>query len=233
MAPVRRPLRLGIDTGGTFTDCVLVDHDTGDVRVAKVPSQPDAPQHAALAGVGHLGTRDELRAVDSVTHGTTIATNAIITGELARVGLLTTRGFRDVLEIGTQQRPKLYALRQRPRPVLVPRDLRLEVPGRLDAAGHELEPVDPEAVLAAVERLLAGGVEGIAVACLFSFANPEHERAIQRIVAERADGVYVGRSSAISQEPREYPRFATAAINASLAPRLDPYLRGLESALSE
>jgi N-methylhydantoinase A len=233
MAPPRLQHRIGIDTGGTFTDCVMVDRATGEVRVAKVPSQPAAPQAPALEGVGHLGTPEGLRTVDSVTHGTTIATNAIITGDLARVGLITTRGFRDVLEVGTQQRPKLYDLRQRPRPALVPRDLRIEVGGRLDAAGDELEPVDPSDVLAAVEQLLDAGVEGIAVACLFSFANPEHERLIQRVVTERADGVYVGRSSAISQEPREYPRFATAAVNASLAPRLDPYLRGLEVTLGE
>jgi N-methylhydantoinase A len=223
------PRRLGIDTGGTFTDCVLLDHDTGSVRVAKVPSRPDAPQNAALHGVDALETGP----VESVTHGTTLATNAVLTGDLARAGLITTRGFRDVLEIGTQQRPKLYDLRQQPVPALIPRDLRIEVGGRVDASGTEIEPLDEEEVAAAIDRLVEADVEAVAVACLFSFANADQERAIQQLVVDRAPELYVGRSSRVSAEPREYPRFATTAVNASLAPRLDPYMRALESTLDE
>ena len=104
--------RIGVDTGGTFTDCVLVDYASHRVVIAKVPSEPSQPQDAILGGVRELAAGP----VESVTHGTTIATNAVITGDVARVGLITTRGFRDVLEIGTQQRGKLYDLRQRPRP---------------------------------------------------------------------------------------------------------------------
>jgi len=221
-------VRIGVDTGGTFTDCVLIDG--ARILVAKLPSSPSAPHEAIAAAIQEVldGSREP---VESVTHGTTVATNAIITGDLARVGLITTTGFRDVLEIGTQMRPRLYDLRQTPRPQLVARDLRLEVGGRIAAGGEEIEPLDEPAVERACEQLIAAGVDAIAVATLFSFANPEHEQRIQALVRELAPDVYVGRSSAVSGEPREYQRFATAAVNAALAPVLDPYIRGLEHRL--
>src|SRR4051794_41701803 len=131
--------RIGVDTGGTFTDCVLVDYASHRVVIAKVPSEPSQPQDAILAGVRELAAGP----VESVTHGTTIATNAVITGDVARVGLITTRGFRDVLEIGTQQRRKLYDLRQRPRPPMVARDLRIEVGGRVAPGGGGDRPPRP------------------------------------------------------------------------------------------
>jgi N-methylhydantoinase A len=220
--------RIGVDTGGTFTDCVFIDYDNHVVRVAKVPSRPAEPHAAIMRGIGELGPAAR---VESVTHGTTIATNAVITGDFARVGLITTRGFRDVLEIGTQMRPTLYDLRQKPRPVMIPRDLRLEVGGRIAADGEEVEPLDPADVEACAERLIDSGVEAIAIGTLFSFVNSEHEELIQRIVSERAPHLYVGRSSRISREAREYPRFVTAAINAALAPKIDPYVRELERRL--
>jgi N-methylhydantoinase A len=224
--------RIGVDTGGTFTDCVLLDYDRNEVLVAKVPSRPAEPQAAIMEGIGAFDDGDAAP-VESVTHGTTIATNAVITGDLARVGLITNAGFRDTLEIGTQMRPLLYDLYQTPRPPMVPRDLRLEVTGRIAAGGEEIEPLDELEVEAVTDRLLENGVEAIAIATLFSFVNAEHEERIHEIVARRAPQLYIGRSSRISQEPREYPRFATAAINAALAPRIDPYVRGLEAQLSE
>ena len=139
------PRRIGIDTGGTFTDCVLVDAQTHELTIAKVPSLPSEPQEAIAGGIERLLAGAEgARAIESVVHGTTIATNAVITGDLARIGVLTTRGFRDVLEIGTQMRPSLYDLHQVARPAIAPRDLRLEVAGRLAANGTEVEPIDPE-----------------------------------------------------------------------------------------
>jgi N-methylhydantoinase A len=222
--------RIGVDTGGTFTDCVLIDYERGEVGVAKVPSRPSEPHAAITHGIGelHAGT-----GVESVTHGTTIATNAVITGDFARVGFITTRGFRDVLEIGTQMRPLLYDLHQRAATPMVPRDLRAEVGGRIAADGEEIEPVDADEVEAIAERLLEDGVEAVAIGTLFSFVNDEHEELIQRIVSERAPGMYVGRSSHISRESREYPRFATTAINAALAPKIDPYVRELERRLTD
>jgi N-methylhydantoinase A len=228
--------RIGVDTGGTFTDTVLVDYERNEVIVAKVPSRPAEPQAAILHGVDdvlRMSNAGALAALESVTHGTTIATNAVITGDFARVGMVTTVGFRDVLEIGTQMRPALYDLQQRPRQPMITRDLRLEVGGRIAADGGEIEQLDPVDVEAAIDRLVDDGVEAIAIATLFSFVNDDHERRIHEIAAERAPQVYVGRSSKISNEPREYQRFATAAVNAALAPKIDPYVRRLEAQLTE
>ena len=145
--------------------------------------------------------------------------------------MITTRGFRDALEIGTQMRPRLYDLRQsRPGPI-VPRDLRLEVGGRVDARGAVVEELPREEVEAVVDRLVELGVESIAIALVFSFLEPAHEQAVLAIVRERAPGLYAGCSAAISPEAREFPRFATAAVNAGLVPRLDPYIGTLEAAL--
>lgn len=222
--------RIGVDTGGTFTDCVLVDYDRNQVRVAKVPSVPSQPQEAILTGVARLD--DGGAPVESVVHGTTIATNAVIVNDLARCGMITTRGFRDALEIGTQTRGKLYDLRQSRPPLMVPRQLRVEVAGRCDAEGVEIEPIDRDEIAAATAQLLAAGVESIAVACAFAYVAPDQEIEIQRIVREHAPGIYVCRSSEVTQEPREYPRFATAAVNAALAPKLDPYISSLRDRLA-
>jgi N-methylhydantoinase A len=221
--------RVGIDTGGTFTDCVSIDDATNRIGVVKLPSRPADPHEAVIAafersreefddGPGHFGT---------LIHGTTIGTNAVITGDYARTGLITNRGFRDVLEIGTQQRRSLYNLRQGQRPVFIPRDLRLEVSGRIAADGSEIEPVDDGEVAAAVAELQAAEVESVAVAGLFSYVNPDQEALLEERVRELAPDLYVVRSSSASREPREYPRFATVAVNAALAPRIEPYIRRL------
>jgi N-methylhydantoinase A len=211
---------------------VLFDDEALELTIAKVPSSPSEPQLAVLGGIERLRAGVD-GAIESIAHGTTIATNAVITNDLARIGLLTTRGFRDVLEIGTQMRPSLYDLHLVPKQPIAPRDLRLEVAGRLAADGSEVEPIDPDDVRLATERLLEAGVEAIVVACLFSFRNDEHEAAIQALASGVAPSLYVTRSSAVSPEPREYPRFATAAINAGLAPRIDPYIRALDERLRE
>ena len=224
--------RIGVDTGGTFTDCVVIEYgsDGGRVKIAKVPSQPVSPHEAILGGIAALGGNGI--PAESLTHGTTIATNAVITNDFARVGLITTRGFRDILEIGTQQRPLLYDLKQRPLPAMVARQLRREVAGRIASDGEVIEPIDPAEVAEVADWFREREVEAVAVACLFSFVNPEQEYEIQRIVQERCPDIYVGCSSRASLEPREYPRFATAAVNAGLAPKIDPYVRELESQLA-
>jgi N-methylhydantoinase A len=220
---------IGVDTGGTFTDCVLVDHEERRVTIAKLPSEPSAPQTAILTGLDELLSGDDAGPVESVIHGTTIATNCVITGDLARVGLITTRGFRDVLEIGTQMRQSLYRLDASSPATLVPRELRLEVAGRIAADGTEIEALDLDEVAAVAECLREADVEAVAVACLFSYRNPAQETAIQQELTGRLPGVYVGRSSGVSREPREYQRFATAVVNAALSPRIDPYVRTLEA----
>jgi N-methylhydantoinase A len=225
--------RIAIDTGGTFTDCVLADESAGTLTLAKVPSTPTKPSNAVGDGLDALLSKARLdpRDVDVVLHGTTVATNAVITGQWAKAGMICTAGSRDVLEIGTQQRPRMYALDQVPTAPLVPRDRRLEVPGRIAADGTELEPLEDAAIVAAVDALLADGVEAIAVAGLFGCLHPRQEQAIEAIVRARAPAVYVVRSSAVSAEIREFPRYATTAVNAALAPMLDRYIGGIDARL--
>ncbi len=225
--------RIGVDTGGTFTDCLLIDDIAGVVMVEKVPSCPESPDKAIVQGVLSLATKAGLSPsqIDAIVHGTTVATNVVIEGNYASTGLIATRGCRDVIEIGTQQRERLYDLLHPAKPSLITRDLRIEVAGRLAADGSEIEPVDLVEVERAVRALVEKGVESIAVTGLFSFENPAHEQAIAAVIRQVAPGINVMCSSMISREAREYPRFATTAVNAALAPTLDPYIQRLESAL--
>ena len=228
-------LRVGVDTGGTFTDCVLWDSATQTLVTAKVPSRPDEPDAAVADGLARLVGKAGVRPSELgfVAHGTTIATNAAIMGKFAKAGLLTNRGFRDVLEIGTQQRPSLYRLYQSPRQTIIPRDRRLEISGRIAFDGSILEEVDADGVAEAARRLVSLGAQSIAVAMLFSFVNASQERRVEEIVRAAVPGVYVARSSAVSPELREYPRFATTAANAALAPLLNRYIRQLDRTLSD
>jgi N-methylhydantoinase A len=215
---------VGVDTGGTFTDFVLFEDDR--VRVHKVLSTPARPADAILQGLADLGID---RDVDVVVHGSTVATNAVLEQKGARTGLITTAGFRDVLEIGRQNRPKLYDLRQQKPPPLVPRDLRLEVPERLDERGRVLVPLDEEAVREAIERLRQAGVEAVAVCLLFSFANPAHERTVAEAAARA--GFFVSASHVVLPEFREYERTSTVVLNAYVGPLMARYLSKLERSL--
>ena len=207
-------MRVGADTGGTFTDLVA-----GDGRVVKVLSTPADPSKAVATGLAELA--GEPPAV--LAHGTTVATNALLERRGARVALVTSAGLADVIEIGRQDRPSLYDVwADRPEP-LVPRELRLEVDGRLDAAGRELEPVD-----AARAPALPEGVEAVAVCLLHADLNPAHERAVAAAVRGGSGaGVDVVCSSEVSPEFREYERTVTTAVNAYLRPRCRAYLRAV------
>ncbi|MCB8883703.1 hydantoinase/oxoprolinase family protein [Acidisoma cellulosilytica] len=222
--------RIGVDTGGSFTDCVLIDDALGTVTVEKVPSQPAHPERAILDGIMRLVAKAGLTPADigAIVHGTTIATNIVIEGTYATAGILATAGCRDVIEIGTQQRPQPYDLLHRPKPVLVPRDRRLEVAGRIAADGAEVEALDETAARQAITALAGAGVQAIAVTGLFSFVAPAHETRLAALVSEIAPEIYVVASSDVSREMREYPRFATTVVNAALAPKLDPYIRRLQ-----
>jgi len=204
-------MRVGTDTGGTFTDVVGADGS-----VAKVPSTPSDPGEAVRAGLALLGGS----VPDVLAHGTTVATNAVLERRLATVALLTSPGTRDVIEIARQDRPSLYdSAVRRPEP-LVPRDLRVEVAGRLDSAGVEVEPFDgslPE---------LPPEVDAVAVVLLHSDLNPSHEREVAAALAET--GLDVCCSSDVSPEMREYERTVTTVVNAALRPRCRAYLHGLE-----
>jgi len=224
-------LLAGIDVGGTFTDIVVFDPDTGTLDVAKAPSTPADQSAGALAGLQLL--LDDLGALARLDHGTTVATNAVLERTGARVGLVTTAGFRDVLEIGRTRRmiPSAYdPTFQRP-PPLVPRPLRFEVAGRLDAHGRELEPLDVAALERAARALRRAGVEAVAVCFLHAFANPEHEQAALAKLRQRLPGVPITASSQVIPEFREYERFSTTVINAFLMPVMQRYMAALADKL--
>src|SRR5262245_7839895 len=162
----------GIDVGGTFTDLVFVDEATGDVRLAKVPTTADNQAFGVLAALDATGIA--LAEVAAIVHGTTTTTNAMLERKIAKVGLITTRGFRDVLELGRRTRPKPYGLTGTFRP-LVERELRVEVDERMDADGQVLRELDEAQVESAARRLLALGAESVVIHFLHSYVNPTHE----------------------------------------------------------
>ncbi len=162
----------GVDVGGTFTDLVVVDVAAGRVRLAKVPTTLGNQAEGVLAAFAAAG--EDLAGIDLIVHGTTTTTNALLERKLAQTGLITTQGFRDVLELGRRTRPHAYGMTGRFRPV-IPRDLRLEVPERMDAAGRVVTPLDEAAVAAAVAQLLAAGCEALVIHFLHAYANPAHE----------------------------------------------------------
>src|SRR6267142_1628171 len=232
-ACAKRPMRVGIDIGGTFTDAALVDAGTGRVRVVKVLTTPEDPAKGFMGalerGLAECGA--EGRDVAAVVHATTVATNAIIEGKTARVGMLVTRGFRDILEIGRQIRSRLYGVHlQRPAP-LVPRRWSLEVTERLDHEGRVLQPLDLDEVRQAVRRLRHEGVEAVVVCLLHSYLNPAHERAVAEIVRAELPDVFLSVSSDVCPEYREYLRASTTAVNAAVMPIVSRYVDALESRL--
>jgi N-methylhydantoinase A len=224
---------VGVDVGGTFTDVTAVHAGTGEVRIGKVPSQPLDEAAAVLAGLAALGI--DSRDVRRLVHGTTVGTNAILERRGARVALLTTAGFRDLIEIGRTKRniPALFVPTfVRPRPV-VDRPLRFEVAERMLADGSVLRPVDGAALSAVLDAMATSAPEAIAVCLLHAYANPAHEREIGERVARRLPGVPVSLSFDVVPEYREFERFSTTVLNAYLQPLMDRYLGGLEKRLFE
>ena len=220
---------VGVDVGGTFTDLVLVDEATGLVRVAKVPTtvanQAGGVQ-AALAGAA-VGAAD----VGVIVHGTTTATNALLERKGARTGLITTRGFRDVLELGRRTRPTPYGLKGTFE-ALIPRDLRLEVDERVDAEGLVVTPLAVDQVREAVLRLRAKGVEALVIHFMHSYLNDAHERLARGIAAPLWPNAYITAGAELLPEYREFERGTTAAINGFVQPVIDRYLRTLAADLA-
>jgi N-methylhydantoinase A len=222
---------VGIDVGGTFTDLTAVDELTGRVLVTKVPSRPLAEGAAVLAGLAALGIAG--RDVRRLVHGTTVGTNAVLERRGARVAVLTTTGFRDLIEIGRTKRniPALFVPTfVRPKPV-VERRHRFEVTERLAADGAVLVPLDPASVDRALDGVLAAGAEAVAVCLLHAYLNPAHERAVADAVKGRRPGLPVSCSADVVPEYREFERFSTTVLNAYLQPLMDEYLGGLEERL--
>jgi N-methylhydantoinase A len=225
--------RIGIDIGGTFTDAAFVDEASGAVSVVKVLTTPASLAQGFMSAVkrGLKERGSGGQAVGLVVHATTVATNALIEGTTARVGMITTRGFRDVLEIGRQIRSRLYDVHlQKPRP-LVPRRWSLEVRERLDAGGRVLEPLDHGDVRDAARRLKAEGVEAVVCCFLHSYLNAAHEREAAAIIREEFPEAFLSVSSDVCPEFREYLRASTTAVNAAVMPLVARYLDALESEL--
>lgn len=222
------PARIGVDTGGTFTDFVWLE--AGRLSVHKQLSTPEDPSHAVLTGLQESGSPRS----SSLVHGSTVATNALLERRGARTALVTTAGFRDVLEIGRQDRPQLYALVPTKPPPLIPKKWRFEVNERVSAQGEILEALDVSGLDAVVEEIWASHIESVAVCLLFSYLKPEHEMEVRRYLLERMSGdgeIQVSLSSEILPEYREYERTSTTVINAYVAPVMGRYLRRLAEAL--
>lgn len=226
----RAPARIGVDVGGTFTDVIQLA-PTGDVQVRKVLSTPPAYDRAVVGSVSELaGTSG---AVTEIVHGTTVATNAVLERRGARTALVTTAGFRDVLELRRLRIPHMYDLFW-PKPLpLVERRLRLEVAERVTADGSVLEELGDDDVRAVAARLRELGVESVAVCLLHSYANPEHEQRVGTLLEEELPGVSVSLSSEILREQREYERSATTVVNAYVRPLMSSYLRSIRGSLAE
>ena len=227
---MNRSRMIGVDVGGTFTDVFFLDEASGAARVAKVPTTRPDQSGGFLAGIRAHG--EDLEGVASVVHGTTAGTNALLERKGARIGVITTQGFRDVLDMRRRDRPRTWGLRGNFDPV-VPRELRLEVPERTFADGTIEREVDLDAVRAAGEQLLAQGCQAVAVLFVNSYANPANEQAAVAALRALWPNPHVSASSEILPEIREYERFSTTALNAYLQPEVAGYLGRLAGALDE
>lgn len=227
--------RIGVDSGGTFCDVCLFDETTGQVAVWKVSSTPADPSQGIGQGVAEgialVGTNADQ--VGYFGHGTTVGTNALIQHRGVKTGLITTDGFRDLLEIGRQKRPDLYDQHVEKPPTLVSRDLRLEVPERLRHDGSVEVPLDQAAFRVAVRRLRAAGVESVAVCFLYSFVRPDHEQTAARIIAEEFPEAFACVSHTVAPEFREFERLSTTVVNAYLGPVMQGYIRRLAGRLAD
>jgi N-methylhydantoinase A len=225
---------IALDIGGTFTDVILLDTRSGHLTITKTPTTPDDPSQGFLTGVRRAlalaaASPEDL---EQVLHGTTIATNAILEGKGAATGLLTTAGFRYVLEIGRHDIPRhanMFAWQKPPRPV--PPELIFEIPERLAVDGKELAPVDGDAVRAAARRLREAGVDSVAVCFLHSYANPDHERRARAMLLAEHPACAVSLSSEVLAVFREYERTMATALNAYVLPIVGRYVGRLEGEL--
>ena len=226
--------RIGIDIGGTFTDLVFLNHE-GQVLRAKVLSTPDDySQGIANALESAVASGDlKISDINQIMHGTTVATNALLEGKGAKVALITTLGFRDVLEIRRLRMPVLYDIRWRKPPALVPRHLRFEVSERIDNLGRIERALDEAAAREVVQRVLDSGVQAIAICCINSYANGAHESRVRDLIREINTSIPVTISSELLPEIREYERTSTTVVNSYVLPLVRHYLKGLEDKLRE
>ena len=226
--------RVAADIGGTFTDIALI-HADGRVSTRKVPSTPADYGGGVIEGIRQILAEEKLDVgdVSEILHACTVATNAILEGKGARTALITTAGFRDVLELRRIRVPRLYEPLYRKPPPLVPRRLRFEVGERMDWQGEVLQPLDEASVTAAIDALLAEEVQAVAVCLLHSYANPAHERRIGQMLQDRMPDAFVSLSVDILPEIREYERTSTTVINSYVGPPVRSYLESLLSRMAD
>ncbi|MBI2225614.1 MAG: hydantoinase/oxoprolinase family protein [Betaproteobacteria bacterium] len=225
--------RLAVDVGGTFTDFVILNEQTGQIQTLKVSSTPRDPSEAVLNGVRRA--RDELglelARVSQFTHATTVCSNVVLQGVGARTGLLVTEGFRDLLEIQRHKRYRLFDQSYQKIPPLVPRRLSFGIPERIDAAGAVVRPLDEAALRQALQELAAAGIEALGICFLFSFKNASHEKRAGEIARQMLPQCFITLSSDIYPQYREYERTSTTVVNAYLGPRVSTYLERMSDAL--
>jgi N-methylhydantoinase A len=219
----------GIDVGGTFTDLLLIDGRSGGrVHIAKTPTTVDNQAFGVVAALADTGF--PVADIDLIVHGTTTTTNAVLERRLAKTGMITTRGFRDVIELGRRTRPQAYGMTGTFVPV-IPRNLRLEVSERVEASGAVRVPLDEEEMQTAVSQLLEAGCESLVIHFLHSYANPTHERRAAEIAAKLWPNAYITTGHSLLSEAREFERGVTAAVNASVQPMLERYVERLRREL--
>jgi 5-oxoprolinase (ATP-hydrolysing) len=218
--------RIGVDVGGTFTDLILVDEESGRITVDKVPSTPEDPARGTALGIGNLCAKGNARLaeIDTLLHGTTVATNIVLTHDGAEVGMITTDGFRDILHIARHKKPFNFSLQQelpwQSRP-LVKRRHRLTVKERVTVPdGDVLVPLDEDEVRERVRQLKAAGVAAVAVCFLHSYLNPAHEQRVKEILLEEFPDAYLSISHEVLPLYREFERFSTVALNAYVGPKV-------------
>src|SRR5690242_18272305 len=231
--------RIGVDVGGTFTDLILVDEESGQIAVDKVPSTPDDPARGSADGIRALCAKAgvELAEIDNLLHGTTVATNIVLTHSGAEVGMLTTHGFRDILHIARHKKPFNFSLQQelpwQSRP-LVKRRHRLTVKERVTVpTGEVLVELDEHEVREQVRKLRDAGVEAVSVCLLHSYLNPDHERRIKEIVLEEFPDAYLSVSHEVLPLYREFERFSTVCLNAYVGPKVSRYVARFDEALRD
>ena len=224
-------ITLGIDVGGTFTDLVMRDSRTGEMRSLKTPTTPPHFANGVLTAIRLTNAAPS--DITDIAHGMTVATNTALEMNGAKLGVITTRGFRDVLVVGRGNRTSLYDIKAVRPPPLVPRQRVLEVDERMTGTGDVHLPLDEDQVAAACKRLIEMGVEAVAVCFLHSYANPDHENCAAGIVRREMPGIAVSASSEILPEYREFERFSTTALNAYVGPKVSQYLDLLASGLTK
>ncbi len=225
--------RIGVDIGGTFTDFILYDESGNKVIIDKIPTTPESPEQAVIEVIKRNLNEEELRKIDFFLHGTTVGLNSLLERKGSKVGLLCTKGFRDILEIRRGDRDEMYNLFWQPPPPLVPRFLRLEIDERLSADGNVHQKINVEQIKKACEHFIKEGVNSVAIAFINSYTNKEHEILADKILRESGFTGQISLSSMVSGEYREYERTTTTVIDAFVKARMSNYLNSLKKKMNE